>query len=563
MSPFCRNLVLAAILMAFASLSLWAQGIPQAAMPEFRRAIQLFEGGRYEEAVKVLRPLAESFSEIFDIQELFAITLDITGKTAEANHHFQKAVTLNPSSARSRTNLGTSYVRIGKLDEALEEFRQALAIDPDNATANFNLGTILMRQKKFRESLAWLRKAYRLQPGVYENGYHLAFSHFALGDHSSAQEVLNSLQPVPKERPEYYLLLALNNNALGQSEEAQRSLREILPLLAANPAAHEEVTMLLFSEGLYREALPILEQAVGRFPGSETAWRNLAHAELRTGALEKAQQHAQKALEVKETPAGHILLGDILEAARNPVEAVRHYQLAVELEPSETNMIVLGYGFLSHWNWKEAQEIFSFALSRYEDSWRLRLGLGAAYLGQNEHERATQFFLEAIERVPEDPLGYQLLSQSFGESEQSYQEAVARFAAYHENHPENPWAAYYKTLADYRSSIRGIAPLDQEASVARLELSIKNKPDLIEAHYLMGEIYFGQREWQSAIEAYQKTINQDPDHMEAHYKLGLSLQRVGQTDRARAALKRFQELKAKKNEAMAARIAQTTRLIVK
>jgi tetratricopeptide (TPR) repeat protein len=225
-------------------------------------------------------------------------------------------------------------------------------------------------------------------------------------------------------------------------------------------------------------------------------------------------------------------------------------------------MIVLGYEFLSHWNWKEAQEIFTFALSRYEDSWRLRLGLGAAYLGQNEHEKATQCFLEAIERIPEDPIGYQLLSQSFGESEESYQAAVARFDAYHESHPENPWAAYYKTLADYRSSIRGIAPLDHEACLARLRLSIRQKADLVEAHYLMGEILFGQREWQPAIDAYEKAIQQDPDHMEAHYKLGLGLQRVGQTDRARAALKRFQELKAKKNEAMAARIAQTTRLIV-
>jgi len=557
-----RILTLAVFIAACLQFPARAQGLPPAATAEFRRAIQLFEGGRYAEAVAVLGPLAESYGESFDIQQLLAITLDITGKAAEANRHFLKAVVLNPDSARARTNLGASFVRIGKPDEALEEFGRALALDPNNATANFNMGTILLRQKKFRESLVWLRKAYTLQPGVYENGYHLAFSHFALEDHSGAQEVLRSLQPVPAERSEYYLLLALNNKALGKTDEAQQTLKEILPLLAGNPEAHEQVTTLLFSEGLYGEAIPILEQSVRHFPNSEPAWRNLAQAELRTGALEKAREHAEKALQVEETPAGHILLGDILEAARNPVEALRHYQLAVKLDPSETNLIVLGYEFLSHWNWKEAQEIFTFALSRHDDSWRLRLGLGAAYLGQNEHEKASQNFLQAIERVPEDPLGYQLLSQSFAESSESFDAAVTRFDAYYESNPKNPWAAYYKTLAGYRSSIRGLAPLDHEASVARLQLSIQHRPDLIEAHYFMGEIFFGQRKWQPAIEAYEKAVQHDPNHMEAHYKLGLGLQRVGQTERARAALKRFQELKAKKNEAMAARIAQTTRFIV-
>jgi tetratricopeptide (TPR) repeat protein len=383
-----------------------------------------------------------------------------------------------------------------------------------------------------------------------------------LGDYNRAQAVLDSLQPVPKERGEFYLVLALTQKASGKTDEAKKNLKDVLPLLVEHPEAHEQVSMLLFSQGMFREALPILQEAVLRFPKSETAWANLAQAELQMGELGKAHEHAEQALAVRETPEGHLVLADILEASRQPLAAIEHYQQAVKLDPSEANLIALGYELISHWNWKEAQEIFAFASAKFSGSWRVRLGLGAAYLGQDENEKATQYLLQAIELAPDVPLGYQLLAQGFGDSSGSFEHAVARFRTFYRTHPNNPWAAYYHVLALHRSSIRNSSVMDYEQGIRLLKAAIAQKPDFYDALFLLGEISFNQKNWKEAIAAYAQATKYNPAHLEAHYKLGLSLQRLGQTERAKAELKLYQELKEKQNQAMAERIAQTMKFIV-
>jgi superkiller protein 3 len=291
----------------------------------YRQAAQHFQRGEYSRALEILVPLEKAHPGNFDVQHLLAVTLDLGGNPEAANLHFRKAVELNPKSAGARANLGTSLVRVGKPDAAVAEFRLALELDPSNATANFNLGTLLMRQRKLRDALPLLRRAYSVQPRVYENGYHLALCHFLLGDHSRANEVLSALMPVPQGRAEFYLILALSQAALGDSEAARKALGEVLPLLSRRPEAHEQLAMLLFSRRMYREALPVLREAVRRFPGSGTAWLNLARAELQTGELPKAQEHARRVLTLSEMVDAHALLGDIFEAFRQPLAAVDHY----------------------------------------------------------------------------------------------------------------------------------------------------------------------------------------------------------------------------------------------
>jgi len=540
----------------------WGQALPPKAADELRRALQHFEQGDYPKALGILLPLEQAYPGSFDVEHLLAITLDLAGKPEEAHRRFQKAVDLNPQSAVAHANLGTSLVRIGKTDAAVAQFKQALRINPNNATANFNLGTVLLRQRKVRDALPYLQKAYSLQPGVYENGYHLALCYFVSGDHSRAQRVLDSLQPVPKERAEFYLIFALNQKASGKSQDAQETLKGILPHLAEQPESHEQVSMLLFSQGMFREAVPVLEAAVRRFPESETALANLAQAELQIGELKNALEHAQQALALKETAEGHILLADIFERSRQPLGAIEHYQLAARMDPSERNLIALAYELLSHWNWKEAQEIYAFGLTKFSDSWRLRLGLGAAYLGQDDYEKATQCFLLAIPLAPDEPLCYQLLAESFEQATESFDEAIARFHAYYKIHPDSPLATYYHVLAGHRSSTRHGSPLDYDGSVVLLKKAIDRKPDFYAAYFLLGEIYFAQRNWKEAIAAYEQTTRHDPEHLEAHYKLGLTLQRVGQTERAKAELKLFQDLKEKQTQAVAERIAQTAGFIV-
>jgi tetratricopeptide (TPR) repeat protein len=561
-SGIFRLTAMGCILAALAVPAFATQGLEPKSGGEFNRALRLFEAGDYAGAENILRPLEKANPRNFDVQHMLGIVLDLAGKPEAAGEHFKKAVALNPSFAPARVNLATNLVRTGKIELAIAEFRQALKFDPASPTANFNLGTIFLRRKNYREALPLLEKAYRLQPRVYENGYHLALCLFLSGDYRRTQDVLNALRPVPPQRLEFHLITAMNRKAMGQEEEARRSLQEILPALSARPELHEQVSLLLFSQGMFREAIPILEAARKQLPAVESPLAALAHAEFQTGDLVKAEEYARQALAVRESAEAHLLLADILEASSRFIEAVGHYQKAANLSPSEKTFLALGYEFLTHWNWNEAQTVFELATAKFKTSWRLQIGKGVAMLGQNDGEKATRSFLQALSLSPSEPHGYDLLAESFAEANESFDAAVTRFQDYYRANPGNPMAAYYKVLAAWRESVRSASPFSFEENIGLIETAADSMPGFYPAQFLRGEIHYSRQEWAKAVEFFEKAAKLDARSFEVHYRLGLSLQRLGKGEQSRAELQIYQELKEKQNEAMADKIARTVKFLV-
>ena len=501
------------------------------------------------------------FPNNFDIQHLLAIVLDLKNQRQEANLHFRKAVGLNPNSATAYTNYGASLMRLGKPEQAVLQFKRAIALEPGHATACFNLGTILLRQGKHEEARSWLEQAYEVQP-IYENGYQLAFCYFVLGNHLSAQRILETLEGVPQERAEFYFLRVLNEKALGRGQNASQVLPELLLVLAEQPEVQDQVIMLLFSQGMYVEAIRVLELAVEHFPDSHSAWLNLARARSELGEMTGAKKDASRALKLQETGEVHVLLGDISEKLEQPLVALDHYQQAVRLDPSETNLYALGYEFLAHWNWAAAEQVFERGLEQQPESWRLWVGFGAAALGKNESSKAAPRFLKAIEFVPDGLLSYHLLSQSFDQAPQVFDEAVSRFKQFFLDHPENPWAGYYQALASFRAALKAGHSDHLQEAISLLKGVISQKGDFFEAHRLLGEIYFHLKLWNEAAAALQRAVEMDSEHAEAHYKLALALRRSGQTERAKSTLKRYQALKSQQDTAVAERMARTAKFIL-
>ena len=549
----------ALLLLAFPAVS-FAQALPPQDAQKFRQAVEDFRAQRVQEAAQRLRELERAHPAHFDIQHLLAITLDLSGHPAQANRHFQQAVQLRPDAFQARINYGTNLNRLGRWEEAVEQFETTLGLDPKNATAHFNLGMIYLGRQVFDKALPWLQEARQLQPGVYENGYQLAFCHFALGEHGPARKVLDSLGTVPRQRGEFYLLKALNQRALGDPA-ADRSLSEALETVSDSPAAHAQVATLLLGQGMFRQALPILAAAVERFPDSDTALLNLARVEFALGDA-SARQSAERALKLRETPQAHRLLGDILDAADEVQAAASHYQRAVESDPGEDSFYTLGYFFLRHWNWEAAERVFSAGLAKVEASQRLLLGQGAARLGQGNDPGATQSFLEAA-RSPEAPLAaMHLLAQSFARAPDHFEEAAQRFEQFYRDSPQDPWAGYYFALAAFRRAEQAGDFPDHSLAVHVLQQAAANKSSFFEAYWLLGEIHFHLQDWEGAAEALEQAAQLNPEHVETRYKLALSLQRTGRPDRARAELQVYQELKAQHNQEASQRMAQTKKLII-
>ena len=536
--------------------------VPAAAAGDFNRALAHFRAGSYAEALEVAEPLARRLPHVAEIQHFLAISLDLNRRPEEANRHFRQAVELEPESVAFRTNFGASLMRLGRVSEAASQFRTVLEKQPNHPTASFNLGTILLQQGEPRRALPWLKRAYAHQPGLYENAYQLASCQFSLGMYEEARKVLAALAGPAALRAEVRLLTALADRALGREDRTREVLESIRPMLAGQPQLELQLATLLLGQGLLEDSERLLLSVTRQMPGSYSAHLRLAVVRHELGKLAEATLAAEAALALGETAELHLLLGDLLEGQGEFVEAVGHFQRAVALEPSADNYFALGYEFLVHWNWEAAGEVFSAGIERAPESWRLWIGAGAAALGLTRYEEATRALLRAVRLDPLEITGYHLLAQAFEHSEEAFDAAVQSLRELPGRDAGNPWARYYDALATIRQASRTGDASGLPAQVESLQALTREDPDFLEAQVLLGELRFELQDWTGAVQALERAVRLDPSQVAAHYRLGIALQRSGRTQDARTILQRYNDLKARENEATGERFAATTRFIV-
>jgi Tfp pilus assembly protein PilF len=87
-----------------------------------------------------------------------------SGKDAEAEEQYKKALEVDPKHAESLVGYARLKDRRGQLDQATELYRKASQAHPNNASLLNDLGLCLARQKKYQESVAALERAIALEP---------------------------------------------------------------------------------------------------------------------------------------------------------------------------------------------------------------------------------------------------------------------------------------------------------------------------------------------------------------------------------------------------------------
>jgi tetratricopeptide (TPR) repeat protein len=78
---------------------------------------------------------------------------------AASAREYQRALALDPSSARTHAWYGESLSTRGRHDEAIAELRTAVALDPGAADFVVNLGFVLTNARRYAEALDVLKKA--------------------------------------------------------------------------------------------------------------------------------------------------------------------------------------------------------------------------------------------------------------------------------------------------------------------------------------------------------------------------------------------------------------------
>lgn len=89
------------------------------------------------------------------------LILATEGRPDAAVQSFEKAITLDPTSAEARSLLGSALAKAGKYREAEENLRKAVQLDPNYGEGYYYLGIFLQEQGKQKEAEEAFQKARR------------------------------------------------------------------------------------------------------------------------------------------------------------------------------------------------------------------------------------------------------------------------------------------------------------------------------------------------------------------------------------------------------------------
>ena len=230
----------------------------------------------------------------------------------------------------------------------------------------------------------------------------------------------------------------------------------------------------------------------------------------------------------------HHSLADVLEKQGDALGAVREYQRAAELSPTENNIFDWGAELLSHRAADQAAEVLAKGARLFPRSSRMLLGLGAADYARGSYQDAARHFFDAVDLNPRDPAPYLFLGKVENAEITQMDGFLQRMKRFSELQPESAEALY-----DYAASLWRKSAQDSEV-MRLLEKTLRLNPRFGDAELLRGIVYASRANFSSAIPCYERAI-QAGARPEAHYYLAKAYQRSGDASKARKEFEAYEQ----------------------
>ncbi len=238
---------------------------------------------------------------------------------------------------------------------------------------------------------------------------------------------------------------------------------------------------------------------------------------------------------------GHRQAGDLAERQGNPLLAVREYQRAVELDPSEANYLLWGTELLLHRAVWQAVDVLATAAAAYPNSAAVQTAQGAAlYAGARYDDAATAIcHASALDPAAREPYRFAgEVAAAAPATSPCVGTMLERFLA---AHPQDAQANHAVAM----SLLKVGTPANRERARHLLLNAAALDPKSSAPDLQLGILSASAKDYPAAIGFYRKALLADPELSEAHYRLGVALDRTGHPAEAAAEYQLHADLDAR------------------
>jgi Flp pilus assembly protein TadD len=457
------------------------------------------QAGQLEKAEPLLAHAAKASGGVPEIRIEWAVALARLRKYKEAQSALAGVSPPNDPDQRIQLHRLKGSVALGLGDSrtAASEMEKALTLKPADTALVLATAVAELQSKNAKRATSLAGPVYS-RTGNPEVGFIVLQAE--LESHADFHPTLNSLRATP----------------LPPSEQLAFRQR-----LAAVLISHKEIA----------EAITELQAAASLDPSRPDLQYNLALAQFQAGRLEDAAKSAEKCKDLGDDADLEGLIGDIQEARGNNLDAVKSYQAAIGLAPSEEKYrLSLAVELIRHSNLDAARVILQQAQALQPNSWRIELALGMVEYLAGTDDDATRYLLHAFELAPQPENALQSLADvQMDRASAPDPAAIAKLCEYSDHHPKDGRTQYYCGAVSFRRDYVTGDKSRADEILKRLHTSENLLPkDDASPHCQLGKAYRWLERWPEALTESRICARLDPDSADAHYRLAQIYQHLGQ-----------------------------------
>jgi tetratricopeptide (TPR) repeat protein len=478
-----------------------------------RLAECLSELGQSDRAIQLWQKALEETPEDSQLMEQLGQAFLQKNQAQSALDLLLRATTLAPNNVSAFLNASKAARFLGRQAQSLDLLRTAARIEPTNPELLLALGRAFLNSEQPKQALDLLTRAQNFSP--QEDAIRAWYAR-ALAANGKLAEALQEIENLPVNDPQTSLPIAQVYLLSGNPNKAQMVLvsageqsslvdlpeqtEQLLQIVEfenlLNDAKQHPTTTDL--QSLARRVRKVLHNWVSRLQGSADVTALHARMLLQYGNLSKALPNLQAACENSDNPYLSAVLANALLRERDPENARKFANLAVESLPTDLFcLLTLARCAGVQKDWRSASQYLQRALQRGHVPPAVYFLIGESFAHEKEWEKAIAAFEKAVQILPQ---------QTF------WQLALG-----------NAWVAYQQN--------EKALPILQKAAQLAQEFHLDVSTQAMCAASL-ALAYQKDGDSAQALKQYEQAIQLNPDHMEWRLLAGELALQAGHTEQA-------------------------------
>jgi tetratricopeptide (TPR) repeat protein len=436
---------------------------------QIRNVLALLSQGKRDEAARFAEQVQRENPKDNSALRLHADILLDSGKRESADaavREFQALSSQNPVDATLRLQLGRAYRLKGDLENARAQYLQVTRQGSDLLRAHYELADIGLIQHRPQEAVQQATEILKTHPNDRRARLLYASGLIGTGDGDAARSVLTGLiKDFPQDaEPQVQLgLLAL----------AERNFPQAIDLLSKQRASGDARTFAALANAYmnqkqFDQARAILNEGLGKWPGSSDLLEQLARTEAMAGHYDLALAQFQKLL--ASDPKSIILrrnLAEVCDLQGDHSRAIAYYQQAHELAADDVAVSVsLADALARAGRMDQARIIYQGIVKAHPEN-APALNNVAFFLADNDGDldEALRLAKNALAKIPGQPsfsdtIGFIYLKKGMLDS------AIQSFSILAHRYPNSASFRYHLGLALFQKGEKAVARKELQAALA-------------------------------------------------------------------------------------------------